>query len=161
MDFSGIIDVAPELNELSADEYSVILEFTLLWSLFESKKLDRRASIPKIEEKVDALAIDSVPCESVLNYFKQRYFPNGEASYHFGSLNIDKAIVIQRVAAVLKGEESNPKELLIVCLIIVFRYRNNLFHGIKWVYGIKGQHQNFEKSNELLRACLRLFPDGI
>lgn len=52
---------------------------------------------------------------------------------------------------------ANPppvREKLIVCLLIVFRYRNNLFHGNKWTYRLEGQHQNFEHATQLLLAVI-------
>ncbi|MFT6910763.1 MAG: hypothetical protein ACJAS1_007500 [Oleiphilaceae bacterium] len=161
MDLTELSDIEPKFQELSPDELSEIQQFTLLWSLFESRKLDRRGSIEKIEEKVNALNIEAIQCEPVLDYFKQRYYPNETESDYFDGLNINNCIVKSRIGVTLRGETLDPYELLIVCLIIIYRYRNNLFHGEKWVYGIKDQKQNFENANELLKVCLRLFPDGI
>jgi hypothetical protein len=39
-------------------------------------------------------------------------------------------------------------------LIIVLRYRNNLFHGIKWQYKLFGQLDNFETANAILMKTL-------
>jgi hypothetical protein len=39
-------------------------------------------------------------------------------------------------------------------LIIVFRYRNNLFHGVKWHYRRHGQLANFIVANEILMKVL-------
>lgn len=161
MDLTELSEIEPKFQELLPDELQEIQKFTLLWSLFESRKLDRRASVSKIKKKVNALNLEAVLCESVLDYFKQRYCPSGTESCYFAGLNINNARDTARVSRALKGETLEPSGLLIACLIIVYRYRNNLFHGEKWVYGIKGQKQNFENANKLLKACLRLFPDGI
>ncbi|BFT30965.1 hypothetical protein D210916BOD24_21410 [Alteromonas sp. D210916BOD_24] len=161
MEFTALVDIAPELAELSAVDRSAIELFTLTWSIFESKKLDRNASIPKIEEKLAEIEIDEVFFEDTLDYFKRRYFPNGQESYHFEYLNIKRPETKIKIENALKGEISDPKELLLICLIIIYRFRNNLFHGEKWVYGIQGQQENFEFSVDLLKQCMRLFPDGI
>jgi len=58
------------------------------------------------------------------------------------------------VVSVLKGENNNPADIVGALLIIVFRLRNNLFHGAKWAYGIAGQLDNFSNANEVLMAAL-------
>ena len=161
MEFFELTEIAPELAELSdADRKSIEL-FTLTWSIFECKKLDRDASIPKMEEKLAGIEIDNIIFEEALNYFKQRYFPDGQESYHFEGLNIRQSKVKARVESALCGQATDPKELLLICLIIVYRFRNNLFHGEKWVYGVKGQQENLMISVNLLERCMRVFPDGI
>jgi hypothetical protein len=42
-------------------------------------------------------------------------------------------------------------DTLIGCLAILFRYRNNLFHGEKWEHELQDQQENFEHSTALLR----------
>jgi hypothetical protein len=32
--------------------------------------------------------------------------------------------------------------------------RNNLFHGVKWAYGIRDQRSNFEHANQALMAAI-------
>lgn len=54
------------------------------------------------------------------------------------------------VKDVLLGNKNAPAELLSAALLIVYRYRNNLFHGIKWTYGLEGQQSNFENAIDLL-----------
>jgi hypothetical protein len=39
-------------------------------------------------------------------------------------------------------------------LVIVYRLRNNLFHGEKWEGGISGQKDNFDNANRVLIAAL-------
>lgn len=159
MDLTELFDIEPKLKELSPDELCEIQKFTLLWSLFESRKLGDDRVISEIEKKVNTLSIESIQCESILIYFKQRYYPDGYESSYFDGLKIKNVNHKLRVSSALKGEVSAPHELLIVCLIIVYRFRNNLFHGEKWIYGIKGQQRNFENANELLKVCIELFPD--
>ncbi|PHM39148.1 hypothetical protein Xmau_03053 [Xenorhabdus mauleonii] len=58
------------------------------------------------------------------------------------------------VRSVLTKENDNPTDQLIVCLIIVFRFRNNFFHGLKWAYELRGQLGNFTHSIALLKKYL-------
>jgi len=39
-------------------------------------------------------------------------------------------------------------------LIVVYRLRNNLFHGEKWAYEMKDQRSNFEQANEVLMKAM-------
>jgi hypothetical protein len=36
----------------------------------------------------------------------------------------------------------------------VFRYRNNLLHGVKWQYKLQGQLGNFTTANDVLMRVL-------
>lgn len=60
------------------------------------------------------------------------------------------------VEAVLKGENANLGDTAAALLIVIYRLRNNLFHGVKWAYGIRGQRENFENANALLMSALEL-----
>ena len=57
---------------------------------------------------------------------------------------------------------ANPQRQikLAACLIIIFRYRNNYFHGIKWATEFRDQQKNFEESNKLLAFVLDQLNDG-
>lgn len=68
----------------------------------------------------------------------------------FDSLNLRGNDNVSVVEGVLLGRENSPGAILICCLTIVLRYRNNLFHGMKWAYGIQGQKGNFMIANQIL-----------
>lgn len=55
---------------------------------------------------------------------------------------------------VLSGSDIDAKRRLATALIIVFRYRNNLFHGLKWQYELAGQLGNFNAANAVLMKAL-------
>jgi hypothetical protein len=56
----------------------------------------------------------------------------------------------------LLGNANSPLELLSAALLITFRYRNNLFHGVKWAYGVQGQLSNFDVAIDLLQAVVEM-----
>jgi len=60
------------------------------------------------------------------------------------------------VEAVLSGRENEPARSITVLLIIVYRLRNNLFHGHKWAYDLRGQLQNFTHANATLMKALEV-----
>src|SRR2546426_556783 len=83
---------APGFNELSEDDRQAILHFSFLWSLFEAKALNSRASPTAIcalvNRWVDQHRLDAVVFRQSLDYFKDRYFHNGTATEHFRGLNL-------------------------------------------------------------------------
>ena len=45
--------------------------------------------------------------------------------------------------------------------IVVYRIRNNLFHGMKWAYGMRGQLENFRHANAVLIKALEMDRDRV
>ena len=134
------------------------MQFSLLWSLFEARVLNTNASAATIEAAVSAwegagqLSLETFAED--LAYFRQRYFPNGQVSYHFAHLNFRPNDKQDLVRAVLSGENPDAAAVVTALLTIVYRLRNNLFHGIKWAYDIEGQLLNFTHANNALMAAL-------
>lgn len=149
---------APGFDSLSEVERAAIFHFSLLWSFFEAKVLDTNASANKIlaisREWAGDGRLRPESFASNLLYFRERYFKDGEATDHFGGLLLRENDNEPLVVSVLKGENNDPGDIVCALLIIVFRLRNNLFHGTKWAYGIAGQFDNFSNANEVLMAAL-------
>jgi hypothetical protein len=149
---------APGFSDLSEKERAAIMHFSLLWSFFEAETLNANASANSILALVRGWASDDrlniAPFAPSLAYFRNRYFTHGIATEHFGGLNLRRNDSPELVSAVLSGENTNPADCVAVLLIVVFRLRNNLFHGGKWAYGICGQLGNFTNANAALMAAL-------
>lgn len=145
-------------ENLSEPERKAISNFALIWSLFEAQLLEENASSKKIVEKsaewMEADGLDEAYVEDKLNYFKARYVEAGDFNYRFDHLHFRANDNDQLVKAVLLGQEVELKNKLACCLIIVLRFRNNYFHGIKWAYQFQDQKDNFERSCCLLTWCL-------
>lgn len=56
----------------------------------------------------------------------------------------------------LKGETTDVADVAAVLLIIVYRFRNHLLHGLKWAYEIRGQFENFTHANAVLMRAIEL-----
>ena len=56
----------------------------------------------------------------------------------------------------LKNDAADTAEVAAALLIIVYRFRNNLFHGVKWAYEIRGQFENFSYANAVLMQAIEL-----
>lgn len=145
-------------NELAELDRQAIFHFVLLWSLYESKAHRTRASAHSILSQVhewDAqgkLVAQNFADE--LQYFRTRYFHEGVPTQYFSGLNLRNNDNPEMVRAVLSGVNNDPADSVAALLIIVYRLRNNLFHGVKWSYNIQGQLDNFNHANAALMSAL-------
>lgn len=161
MSMQWLLDRAPGFRDLPAEDREEILAFTLLWALFEAQVMDNVARIDTILRKIDewneADAIDADAYNEVLAYFRQRYFPAGIPSHHFDRLNLRPADQPDLVISVLDGRNNLARDRVVAVLVVVWRYRNNLFHGEKWAYGLAGQLENFRRANSVLTRLLERY----
>lgn len=146
---------------LDPKDRQAIYDFALLWSLFEACVLECEASVPTIESKIglagDIQGIDLTPFEEALVYFRDRYFEVSNPGPRFESLwPGTKKAGRERVAAVFGDVNSGPSDKLIALLIIVYRLRNNLFHGEKWANSFVDQHGNFTHAGTVLMRTMEM-----
>lgn len=161
---ADIENIAPGVANLSPEEREALQMFTLLWTFFEAQMLGSNASVKKISEKVESIEPDIIGggwFAEHLNYFSNRYVDGANMNYRFENLHLRHNDNPDLVRAVLTGENVDPASQLIGCLIIVYRFRNNFFHGIKWAYDLQDQLDNFIHSACLLRKFLEKVPSGI
>jgi hypothetical protein len=76
----------------------------------------------------------------------------GAFTHHFKHLNLRPADQPGVVQSVLDGN-NDPRDQLPIVLMIVWRFRNNLFHGEKWAYQLQDQLSNFTHANAVLMPC--------
>ena len=153
-------EYAPGFQELSDEERQAIIDFSFLWSLFEARSLNERGSASAIVNSASNWAASGHLTEDnfsrELAYFRERYVADGEFTRHFDHLNLRKNDEPDLVKRVLIREDVEPREIAAAVLIIVYRYRNNLFHGVKWSYALQGQFQNFSHANIALIQAIEL-----
>ena len=151
---------APGFQQLSPDERNAIMHFSFLWSLFEAKALNTNGNARAIVEaanlwqKEDLITDESF--EGELEYFRDRYFADGEFTYHFDHLHFRRPDRREFVERVLRNEEAELSDIAAALLIIVYRFRSNLLHGMKWAYQIQGQLGNFTHANAVLMQAIEL-----
>lgn len=143
---------------LSDEERSAITDFALLWSLFESRILGTQGNATSIAQAVERWhqtgALDPTLFDHELTYFSARYYAHGEPTYHFSQLHFKPRDPKPMVRAVLSGTDNDPRHTAVAALLIVYRYRNNLFHGVKWQYELADQLGNFNAANAILMKAL-------
>lgn len=148
---------------LTPSERRAIRDFTLLWSLFEAQLTACNASIPEIEAAITRLEAAGVLDVALLDrprrYFRDRYAPGGALLPRFEALRLNGRgrPLVERV---LTGEPAGPAEIASALMIIVYRLRNNLFHGNKWNDGIQDQRNNFRNANQILMALMDMHRTG-
>lgn len=149
---------APGYSDLSEADRRAIFDFAFLWSLFEAQVMENFARADRIREKVDGwatagtLAADEYGAE--LAFFRNRYFVDGTLTCHFPHLNLRPSDHPDLVRAVIEGADNDPRDRMLMLLMIVWRYRNNLFHGAKWAYQLRNQRENFTQANRVLMRVL-------
>jgi hypothetical protein len=136
------------------------MEFSLLWSLFEGEVLNYNANANVIREAVERwnkaglISVETFAVEG--GYFTARYYVDGKFTYRFDHLNLKQSPNTHCVWDFLSGRDVTPLNVVSAILIIVYRYRNNLFHGEKWAYELKGQQDNFTHANAILMRAVEL-----
>ena len=151
---------APGFNALSHEQRGAITNFLFLWSLFESKVLNKHGSADAITEAANQWARNDLLTKEVFEpeivYFRNRYVADGEFTYRFDHLHLRQNDHPDLVKSVLRNVDAPPDEVAIAALIIVYRFRNNLFHGGKWSYELQGQLENFNHANTVLMKAIEL-----
>lgn len=144
----------PEFGKLSDREKCSVVDFALIWSFYEAHYLNNRANMESIGLYVESLSqevINSSQIQELVEYFRSRYTQDDQFSHRHNHLHMDRSGNPEEVTRMLFSQSESPHEELVGCLGIIFRYRNNLFHGNKWEYGLQEQQENFERSTSLLR----------
>ncbi|RML82379.1 hypothetical protein ALQ89_03224 [Pseudomonas amygdali pv. tabaci] len=123
--------------------------------------MDSFAQAKTMANRVDGWAADKKiypeVYEEALAYFRKRYSLNGEKTDHFYHLNLRESDYPELVSYVISGETDDPRDSMLCVLMIVWRLRNNLFHGSKWAYQIRGQLDNFTHANAVLMRILERY----
>ncbi|WP_186178005.1 hypothetical protein [Burkholderia gladioli] len=147
-------------DELSREEIEQISQFSLLWTYFEAKTLGTMATAGRIitlsENLFSSGATNFDEVAEAMQHFRERYIDDGSVNYHFGELHFRRNDREDLVTEVLLGRSDSAPEHLAAALLIVFRLRNNLFHGLKWAYALRGQRENFRVSTKLMMKMCEL-----
>ena len=140
-----------DIDTLNLD---AIRNFLLLWNQFEAKLFNCSFSTPDAISKSGMIKIDNDIMVNTLHYFQQRYLSEGKINTQFLQLGFRHNDNQPLVEDVLFGNNKNNSDIIAAIIIIISRYRNNLFHGIKNVRLSSSQQTNFKYANTFLLTCL-------
>lgn len=148
------------LGQLRESEREQVADFALLWTYFEATALDTGANcrtIVQLAERVcqqGSLTTDLLKSHFI--YFIDRYAKDGVMTNNFIGLHFrpGERAYEDLTRQALLGKLAEDKDILSAMLLIILRYRNNLFHGIKWKYRLEGQQENFERAIAVMIAVM-------
>lgn len=149
----------PRFHSLTDTAKQSISHFCLLWGLFEGRCLHENGSVQEIKQFVVRISDKLEGLDQLLNttqkYFCNRYVnADGHFTDRFEKLCFRGNDRREDVEAVLLGSQKDKLHVMAAVLIIIYRLRNNLFHGPKWQYEITEQEENFLIANMVLMTVM-------
>ncbi|MDM1514649.1 hypothetical protein, partial [Myroides odoratimimus] len=127
-------------------------------------------SIDKLEKILIDTDIDIYCFLPYLEYFKNRYVNQEDNTINerFSFLHFRKKDREDFVTEVLLNNENilnyietnTQYKVVLAISIIVYRFRNNLFHGVKNIQHIDQQEENFVTANDFLRTIIETIEDN-
>jgi hypothetical protein len=147
-----------EAPTLQPTTLNLVAGFTFLWNLFEGVACHGSASVPKLGQIAEHVAKSPLLAHNdvahCLSFYRFRYLNGDQMQERFYGLNFRQNDSQELVEAVLKGTESNLSAKLHALLIIAYRIRNNMFHGLKSVHIWDDQAQNISEAARILSIVL-------
>jgi hypothetical protein len=148
--------------DLSAEASASVASFTTMWNLFEGVLCDNHATVSEFERIAQDLGRGPMDLRSTdeldlcLSFWTFRYRTPEGFSNRFAGLSFRRNDRREHVEQVLLGELQTPQEKVLALLIIVYRLRNNLFHGLKTIATLNDQIPNLEMACRCLAAVFEL-----
>ncbi|PTB95697.1 hypothetical protein C9994_10635 [Marivirga lumbricoides] len=139
---------------LSEAEVTPIMEFTLLWNVFENRIFSTDFTIVKLEDWINNNHLDLNPIHDNYLYFQSRYINPDDGIRRFNVLFPNNRNEKETIYSILISNNSSEKEKLYALGVIAYRLRNNLFHGNKTIEELPWQVVNFTQINQVLMFFL-------
>lgn len=131
--------------------YPAISDFCVMWAVFECTQLaDANVAVDELAYIACRLERNGVDFQEPTNYWKNRYINNGTTNDRFEKLGFTYDPHKSLVASVLRGDETDAVKINHAILLIVYRLRNNLFHGNKDITRIHNQVENLNMASKAL-----------
>lgn len=140
----------------SETDLNEIKNFTLLWNIYENIIFNTRFTLEKLEFDISEKHFDFDLFKGCFDYFKNRYIKDNDTNETFSRLKFRQNDREEFVKTTLLKPESNNNDKILSIGIIIYRLRNNLFHGIKDFKKFDGQVENFIYSNEFIQKYLEV-----
>lgn len=140
---------------LDVAELKNVRDFALMWNLFEQVVCDKDYNPNRIKGVIQNKGLKSADFAVFFDYFKNRYVEDGKVNNRFQYLKgSTRNINLSEIEATLTKEEASNDEIIFACITIIFRWRNNLFHGEKPIWYLPTQEENFEVANKLIATFM-------
>jgi len=147
-------------TDLLPEATAAVANFTMMWNLFEGVLCGNHANIREFERIAQELSGGQLSTEETasldecLAFWSFRYrTPEGFAS-RFDRLNFRPNDKRNLVEEVLSGTRHELSDRALALMIIAYRLRNNLFHGLKTIKTLNNQVHNLNTASRCLGALL-------
>ena len=151
---SDVIDwinrkIINEGYKINAEDVEEIRDFTLLWNLLENICFKNYVKIDKINDlidsKIDKFNENNETFRETFKYFYTRY----QNENKLRALNLNRPMK-ELAIKILNNTYTDKNNKLKFIMAVIYRYRNNLFHGEKQMRYIRLQKENFKIANKFL-----------
>lgn len=137
-----------------------IKDFSLVWNIFEDRACDNDPVLPVMQKFIDkisvALAADRENAEDTFDYFKKKYVDKGKINLRFTFLNLRESDDPAFVEATLVAHKPSLRDKALASLLIISRYRNNLYHALTDMTQVHEQKESFRTANRFLATTLEI-----
>lgn len=117
-------------TSLTEEDLREIKNFTLLWNIYENTIFENNFTIDRLVQEINNRNLQINQFNDVLIYFQHRYIENGATNERFNFLNFRPNDRENLVRGVLTNQNNDDHDKILAIGIIVYRFRNNLFHGL-------------------------------
>jgi hypothetical protein len=147
---------------LTPEATAAVANFTMMWNLFEGIVCGNAAKVPQFEGLAARLSEAAVPLDTMnslddcLAFWTLRYrTPEGFTDRFLGLYfrNNDRREIVEEV---LLGQRQSLSDKVLTLMIIVYRLRNNLFHGLKTLEMLNDQVDNLNTASRCLGVLMTL-----
>lgn len=146
-----------EAPSLKPKTLQAVAGFALVWNLFEGLVCKNRANVDSFQHITQNLAsspkLEKLVDESV-SFYRSRYVAGQEMKPRFDGLKFRRNDRREHVESVLKGEVDKFGDKVLALLIIAYRIRNNIFHGLKSASIWDKQAKNISEASRVLSLII-------
>ena len=147
--WAGAVTQAPTL---SIDDLQPALSFLLIWSMFEQVNAPTDIRKDTLLNLCGRENFSDVSVKNIFLFFKKTYFPQGCESARFKKLLLKKDE--NWVREIFTNSEPNTLDMLKASMMVIYRFRNNLAHGLKSQIKINVFWKEFSYINDFLKTYL-------
>jgi hypothetical protein len=152
---SDHIEAAKEITDAT---WEVVAGFALLWFLFEERLCGTDANRKILENIAQAFGKGPLtgPMNAAYAFWSNRYCTGRTTNTRFDELFAEPSGKSD-TAAILLDPNAAPERRFFAMLMIVYRLRNNLFHGTKEIRNLNDQVEILGTGSRTLAAVMEHF----
>jgi hypothetical protein len=161
------LDTIPGYPDLPKREKELIDMFSILWPLCEERCFQTRANPKKIYEFSHSSSEVGPEVQACYDYFRIRYTQGPKAIERLealcpgggGCIKVEgrPALTVKDALQNFFASDPTDVEKLRCVLLVVYRLRNNLYHGTK-LATLSGQEDNFRHALAVANWCIEQIP---